>query len=560
MEAGPSAMTTTHTSARPDAPAAPAEPPVDVLVIGAGFSGLGMLYHLLERGFSARVVEAGDDVGGTWYWNRYPGCRCDSPTEVYQFFFSKELLQDWDWTHVYPAQPEILSYLRHVADRFDLRRHISLETRVRSASFNDATGTWRSTLDTGEVVESRFLVTAVGCLSDPQVPAYPGLENFRGEWHHTSRWPHSGVDFTGKRVGVIGTGSSGIQVIPEIAKEAAHLTVFQRTANFSFPARNRPLRPGEMEEFKASYDAIHAEIRAAKLGQRFAPMPGSALAVPAEVRQRFYEESWARGNAVLLFSGWEDLLTNEEANATAADFVRSKIAERIDDPETRDSLLPRNHPLGTKRPPLDTEYFETFNRDNVTLVDLRRTPIEEFCDGGVRVQTGVPDESQVHELDVLVFATGFDAITGPLLEIDITGSGGMSLREKWQDGPLTYLGLATAGFPNMFTITGPGSPAVISNMPTAIEQHNEWIRDCLVYMRDHGYQRIETSATTEEEWTVHVSELAQETLLVKVDSWYMGSNIPGKPRRFLSYLGGVGTYGDVITGVAAKDYDGFTFG
>jgi len=530
---------------------------LDALVIGAGFSGLGMLYHLLDRDFTARVIEAGDDVGGTWYWNRYPGCRCDSPTEVYQFFFSEELLQEWDWTHTFPDQPEILRYLQHVADRFDLRRHITFGTRVLSAAFDQATQTWRVTLDNGEQVVSRYLITAVGCLSDPQVPDYPGLEDFGGEWYHTSRWPHGGVDVAGKRVGVIGTGSTGIQIIPELAAEAAHLTVFQRTANFSFPARNRPLRPGEMEGFKATYDQIHAQIRAAKLGQRFAPMPGSALDVPETERNRFYEESWAQGNAVLLFSGWEDLLTDEEANKTAADFVRSKIAERIDDPTTREQLLPRTHPLGTKRPPLDTGYFETYNRDNVALVDLRQNPIVAFTTRGVRVQTGVPDQTRVHELDVLVFATGFDAITGPLLEIDITGRGGISLREKWTDGPLTNLGLATAGFPNMFTITGPGSPAVISNMPTAIEQHQEWIRDCLVFMRDHGHRTIETAGAAEAEWTAHVSELAQQTLLVKVDSWYMGSNVPGKPRRFLSYLGGVGTYGEVISGVADSGYDTF---
>jgi len=542
-----------------DLTAKPETRPLDVLVIGAGFAGLGMLYHLVAHGFLVRAIEAGDDVGGTWYWNRYPGCRCDSPSEVYQYFFSKELLQDWDWTHVYPAQPEILSYLQHVADRFDLRRHITFGTRVLRASFDDGRGTWRTELDTGETVESRFVVTAVGCLSDPQVPDYPGLETYRGEWFHTSRWPHEGVDFTGKRVGVIGTGSTGIQIIPEIATDAAHLTVFQRTANFSFPARNRPLRPEEMAEFKASYDAIHAQIRAAKLGQRFAPMPGSALDVPADERLRFYEESWAQGNAVLLFSGWEDLLTNEEANETAAEFVRSKIAEKIHDPERREKLLPRTHPLGTKRPPLDTSYFETYNRDNVTLVDVRQHPILEFCEAGVRTRTDVPDQTQVHELDILVFATGFDAVTGPLLQIDIVGSHGSSLREKWKDGPLTYLGLATAEFPNLFMITGPGSPAVISNMPTAIEQHHEWIRDCLTHMRDHGLERIETSATREEAWTAHVAELAAKTLLVKVDSWYMGSNVPGKPRRFLCYLDGVGRYGDVIAEVAAKDYDGFRF-
>jgi len=525
---------------------------VDAVVVGAGLAGLGMVYHLVDRGFSVRAFEAANDVGGTWYWNRYPGARCDSPVDVYCYFFSDELLQSWNWSSKYPRQPELLRYFQHVADRFDLRQHITFETRVVSARFDEERNRWVVKTDGEEQVTCKYLITAVGCLSSIQVPDFPGLETFRGEWYHSARWPHEGVDFAGKRVGIIGTGSTGIQATPLIAAEADHLTVFQRTPNFSLPARDHRLSQEQMTALKQSYRTIHETIRHTVSGQLYQLKPGSALDVPADERLRLYEKDWAEGGFHLLFGEWEDLLTNEESNTTAADFVRSKIAEIVQDPHTRELLQPRDHPIGTKRPALDSDYFETFNRDNVSLVDVRAAPIVELTEQGVRTT-----ETE-YELDCLVFATGFDAITGALLEMDIRGRGGLPLKEKWVDGPTTYLGLGTEGFPNLFTITGPGSPAVLGNMPITIEQHLEWIRDCLEHLRAEGLDTIEATSDAEREWTAEVEAIAAETLMVKVNSWYMGSNIPGKPRRFVIYLGGVGQYGDVIEGVAGSGYPGFT--
>jgi len=525
---------------------------VDAIVVGAGLAGLGMIYQLKGRGFSVRAFEAADDVGGTWYWNRYPGARCDSPVEVYCYFFSDELLQSWNWSSKYPRQPELLAYFRHVADRFELRQHITFQTRVTSAAFDEAADRWVVETDGGERCTCKYLITAVGCLSSIQVPDFPGLETYRGEWYHTARWPHEGVSFAGKRVGIIGTGSTGIQATPLIAAEAEHLTVFQRTPNFSLPARDHPLTPEQMADLKSRYPSIHDTIRHTVSGQLYQLKPGSALDVPDAERQRLYEEDWAKGGFHLLFGEWEDLMTNEESNATAADFVRSKIAQIVEDPQVRELLLPRDHPIGTKRPALDTGYFETFNRSNVDLVDVRSAPIVEITERGLRTT-----EAE-YELDCIVFATGFDAITGALFDLDIRGRGGVSLKEKWRDGPATYLGLATEGFPNLFTITGPGSPSVLGNMPITIEQHLEWIRDCLDYLRSHGVDTIEATAESERDWTEEVEAIAAETLMVKANSWYLGSNIPGKPRRFMIYLGGVGRYGEIIDEVSRRGYPGFT--
>ncbi|MBK8957855.1 MAG: NAD(P)/FAD-dependent oxidoreductase [Proteobacteria bacterium] len=536
----------------PSSVAAHAADVLDVVVIGAGFSGLGMLYQLRKRGYTTRVIEAGDDVGGTWYWNRYPGARCDSPSEVYCFFFDDQLLQDWNWSRRYPDQPEILRYLQHVADRFDLRRDITFDTRVLSAHFDEAARNWTTVLSNGERLTSRYLVTAVGCLSDYEIPDFKGLERFQGEWHHTARWPQDGVDFSGKRVGVIGTGSTGIQAIPVIAESAAHLYVFQRTPNYSIPARDRVMTDAERNEVKAHYREIHDSIIHTTLGQRYAMKAGSAFDVSDAEREAIYEADWQKGGFAIMFNAWEDLYTNAAANETLASFVRRKIAETVKDPKTRELLTPRDHPIGTKRPPLDTRYFETFNRDNVTLVDVRSAPIVEITETSLRTST---DD---YPLDMLVFATGFDAMTGALFNIDIRGRGGMALKDKWADGPLTYLGLASHGFPNLFTITGPGSPSVLSNMPISIEQHVEWISDCLEYMRRNDVALIEAEPAAEEEWTRHVGEVAAPTLMTKVESWYMGSNIPGKPRRFVSYLGGVGPYRDICQQVADDGYRGFT--
>lgn len=524
----------------------------DAVVIGAGFSGMYMLYRLRELGLSARVYEAADSVGGTWYWNRYPGARCDSPSVHYSYSFSPELEQEWQWTETYPAQPEILRYLNHVADRFDLRRDIQFNTRVTTAHYDAASNRWLVTTDQGDRVSAKYCITAVGCLSAPNKPAFPGLDSFEGEVYHTGLWPHEGVDFTGKRVGIIGTGSTGIQAIPEIAKQATHLYVFQRTPNYSLPARNRPLTAEEIADIKARYPDIRQSNRESPVGLTFDfPAPfGSALDVSPEERERTFEELWEKGGVALLLS-YTDLQTNMEANTYLADFVRRKIGEIVKDPETANLLQPSDHPIGSKRIPIDTTYFETYNRDNVTLVDVRSTPIEAITAKGLL--TG----GTAYELDTIVFATGFDAMTGTLFKIDIRGCDGLALKEKWAAGPRTYLGIQSVGFPNLFMITGPGSPSVLSNMPISIEQHVEWITDCLRYMQENDIARIEPLEEAEDTWVEHVNEVAHQTLYPHANSWYLGANIPGKPRIFMPYVGGVGAYREKCAEVAANNYEGF---
>ncbi|WP_028936015.1 flavin-containing monooxygenase [Pseudonocardia spinosispora] len=525
----------------------------DAIVIGAGFSGMYMLHRLRALGLSTVVLEAAEGVGGTWYWNRYPGARCDSESYYYSYSFSDELQQDWVWTERYPEQPEILRYLNHVADRFDLRRDIRFGTTVTRARFDETTDRWRLDSASGETWTARYLITAVGCLSAANIPRIPGLDTFEGQWFHTGRWPHEGVDFAGKRVGVVGTGSTGIQAIPVIAEQAAHLTVFQRTANYSVPARNGPLEDAALREIKADYPEIRRTQRASTNGHPFLISERSALEVSPQRRREIYESAWKVGG--LRFRAcFQDLLTDKAANDTASDFIRSKIRETVRDPDTAATLTPTDHPFATKRPPIDTHYFETYNRDNVSLVDVRRTPIEEITPRGVR--TG----QDVHELDCLVFATGFDALTGPLLGIDIRGTGGRSLGEKWAEGPKTYLGLQVAGFPNMFTITGPGSPSVLTNMPTAIEQHVDWIARTIDHMRGHRLVRMEASEQAEAEWGEHVNEVANRTLLpMASSSWYLGANVPGKPRIFMPYAGGFAYYAGRCDEVADAGYPGFAF-
>jgi cation diffusion facilitator CzcD-associated flavoprotein CzcO len=524
----------------------------DLVIIGAGFSGLYMLHRARDvLGLDAVVFEAGAGVGGTWYWNRYPGARCDSESYYYSYSFSEELEQEWEWTSKYPAQPEILRYLEHVADRFDLRPDIRFGSRVESAVLDEETLRWTVRTDRGEEVSCQFLVSAVGCLSAANVPDIPGLDQFGGEWYHTGRWPHEGVDFAGKRVGLIGTGSTGIQAAPVIAAEAAHLTVFQRTPNYTVPARNAPLAPDRAAEIKATYSAIREHARNSYGGFPFDPSGRSALEVTAEERQATYEALWQEGGFRFLFGSFYDLLVNEEANETAAEFIRDKIREVVADPQVAEILAPRDHPYGSKRPPIDTNYFETFNRPNVTLVDLRATPIEEITPEGLRTT------ATEHQLDVIVFATGFDAMTGALLKMDIRGRDGRSLRDKWAAGPRTYLGLQVAGFPNLFTITGPGSPSVLSNMPVSIEQHVEWIADCIAHLRSAGATGIEATPEAEEAWVEHVAEIAGLTLFSKASSWYLGANIPGKTRVFMPYVGGVATYRQRCDAVAAHGYEGF---
>ena len=532
--------------------ATPVTGDVDAVVIGAGFSGLYMNYRLRDQmGLSVQVFEAGDGVGGTWYWNRYPGARCDSESYIYCYTFDKDLLQEWEWSGKYPEQPEILRYLEHVADRFDLRRNIKFGTRVTGARWDDETRRWSVETDQGDVVTATYLVTAVGCLSSGQIPNIPGLDGFQGEWYHTGSWPHEGVDFSGKRVGVIGTGSSGIQSIPVIAKQAGHLTVFQRTPQYTVPARHGTVDKAFLDEVKARYDEIIEKCRWSLAGQPYTLMERSALSVSDEERDAIYEAAWQEGGFKFILSTFNDISTDRRANDTASEFIRRKIREIVKDPEVAEKLVPVDHPFTSKRPLIDTDYFETYNRDNVTLVDIRHSPIVEITPTGIRT------EDAHYELDIIVFATGFDAMTGTFNRMNIVGRDGQLLRDKWAGGPLTYLGVATAGFPNLFMITGPGSPSVLSNMPVSIEQHVEWISDLIAHMRANDIATAEADPQAEQEWVVHVNEVAAQTMYMLADSWYLGANIPGKPRVFMPYAGGVGPYRQKCDEVAAAGYEGF---
>ncbi len=524
--------------------------PLDAVIVGAGFAGLYMLHRLRGLGLSARVFEAGADVGGTWYWNRYPGARCDVESMQYSFSFSEDLQQDWRWTERFAGQPEILAYANHVADRFDLRRNIQFGTRVVSASFDEAAQLWRIETDRGDRVSAAFCIMATGCLSAGRVPEIAGMGEFRGPSYHTGQWPHEGVDFAGQRVGVIGTGSSAIQSIPVIAEQAAHVTVFQRTPNFSVPARNGPLPPEYERDWKASYAERRSRARTLKSGIIYNFGETSALAVSAEEREREYQARWEAGGISLL-SAYTDLALDKEANDTAAEFVRQQIRSIVRDPAVAEALLPTSHPIGTKRICVDTGYFETFNRPNVTLVDLRASPITRVTPGGIATRDAE------YAVDSIVYATGFDAMTGSLLKVNPRGRGGLALAQKWAEGPRSYLGLMTAGFPNLFTITGPGSPSVLSNMIVSIEQHVDWIADCLAYLRAHGVACMEATPEAEDAWVAHGNEVAHRTLYPQANSWYMGANIEGKPRVFMPYIGGVGVYRETCDVVAASGYEGF---
>ena len=524
-------------------------PAVDVVIVGAGFAGMYMLHRLRGLGMSARVFEAASGVGGTWYWNRYPGARCDVESMQYSYSFSPELQQEWQWSELFASQPEILRYANHVADRFDLRRDIQLNTRVTEARFDRATHHWEIRTDRGDVVSARYCVMATGCLSSARVPDFPGAERFTGKTYHTGHWPHEGVDFTGLRVGVIGTGSSAIQAIPVIAQQAAHVTVFQRTPNFSIPSRNGPMTEAYAQSWKTDYPAMREKARHMRTGILNNPNDISATAVSDGERRRIYEERWAAGGTNFM-AAFNDLILSQQANDTAANFVRDKIRETVKNQAVAELLAPKNHPIGTKRICVDTDYYGTYNRPNVTLVDVRSTPIGEITARGVRAGDAE------YELDAIVFATGFDAMTGALLNMDISAGGG-TLREKWEAGPRTCLGLMTAGFPNMFMITGPGSPSVLSNMMVSIEQHVDWVADCVAYLRAHGLDCIEATQAAEDAWVTHGNEVAHKTLYPLANSWYMGVNIPGKPQVFMPYIGGVGTYRDICDEIAADGYRGF---
>jgi cyclohexanone monooxygenase len=526
---------------------------VDAIVIGAGFAGLYTVYKLKQMGLSHRAFEQGAGVGGTWYWNRYPGASSDSESWVYSFTFSEELEQEWTWSCRFPEQPEILRYLEHVAERFDLKSSFNFNSRVTAASYDEVTSHWIVETPQGERVTAKYLITAVGCLSAAQVPQIPGLDQFQGHSYHTGEWPHEGVDFTGQRVGVIGTGSSGIQAIPVIAQQAKQLIVFQRTPNFSVPARNAPLSPARVAELKRDIKQIRERCRWATIGQPYDFKDEEALKIDRAELMRQFEADWAKGGFEWMFGSYRDLLFNSDANQLAADFVRDKIRAAVKNPEVARKLIPTGYPIGTKRLPLDAHYFETFNRDNVELVDLRESPIEAIVANGIRTQ------NYTHELDTIVFATGFDAMTRPLTRLGIRGRGGKALADKWSAGPQTYLGLATHDFPNLFMVTGPGSPSVLGNMPTSIEQHVDWICECLSHVQKIGAATIEPTTEAETQWGAHIKELADATLFPQTDSWYMGANVPGKPRVFMPYIGGFGTYRKLCAEVAAKGYEGFRF-
>jgi cyclohexanone monooxygenase len=522
----------------------------DIIIIGAGFAGMYMLHKARQQGLDGIVFEAGSDVGGTWYWNRYPGARCDIESMEYSYQFDEDLQQEWSWSERYAAQPEILKYAQHVAERFDLKKDIRFDTRVASAHFDEGAAAWQVTTDSGESYTAAYVVAATGCLSVPVAPEFPGADTFAGEVYHTGKWPHREVDFSGKRVGVIGTGSSGIQSIPLIAEQARELYVFQRTPSYSVPARNRPLDPELQQRIKSRYPEFREQNKKMMIGwgSRYPRNDGYVFDMTPEEREEQFERQWQLGG--LLFLGaFGDLVTDEEANEEACEFVRGKIRELVKDPETAERLSPHSR-IFCKRLCADTGYFETYNRDNVHLVDVKAAPIVEITEHGLRTS------EQDYELDCLVYATGFDAMTGALDRMDIRGKGGHSLKEKWKDGPKTYLGLETAGFPNFFIINGPGSPSVLTNMLPSIEQHVEFIADCIDYLRRRDLRLIEPSPEAEEQWAEHVNEVAEETLFTGCNSWYMGANVPGKPRVFLPLLG-YPEYLEKCREVAENDYEGF---
>lgn len=522
----------------------------DAVVVGAGISGLYAVYKFRRRGMRVHGFESAAGVGGTWYHNRYPGARCDVESIDYSYSFDEELQQEWTWTERFATQEEILRYLDHVADRHDLRSAYDFLTRVTSAVYDETAGRWTVTTDTGKTVTARFCILATGVLSATNKPDIPGRDSFAGDSYHTGEWPHEPVDFTGKRVGVIGTGSSGIQSIPIIAEEADQVVVFQRSPNYSIPAGNRRLTEDVLAEVKANYAERRRLSRSSSGGTPNSPHPKGALEVGEAERTRIYDEWWQRGG-YLFTKAFPDQMVSKAANDTAREYVEAKIRDMVEDPEIADQLIPTDHPIGTKRIVTDTGYFQTYNRDNVTLVNLRRTPITEITESGVR--TG----ENSYDLDILIFATGFDAMTGSLSRIDIRGRDGRELTAEWSAGPRTYLGLAVDGFPNMFIISGPGSPSVLANMVLMAEQHVDWIAECLDHLDAHEIATIEATREAADDWVAECNAKAAGTLFPTANSWYLGSNIPGKPRVFMPYIGGFGNYNTLCADVAAAGYKGF---
>ena len=539
---------------------------LDAIIVGAGFAGLYMLHRLHEQGLKARIFEAGSGAGGTWFWNRYPGARVDIESMQYSYQFSEELQQEWQWSERYAPQAELLDYINHVVERFDLAKDIQFNTRLESAIFDEASKQWYVTTDnSGKVsakysaklstkLSAKYCIMATGVLSAANKPEFPGMDSFNGPIYHTGEWPHEPVDFRGKRVGIIGTGSSAIQAIPLIAEQADHLTVFQRTPNFSVPAYNKLLEPDYVKGIKENYKALRE--RGKQQFTAFDTQSNEKAATemsPEEIKAEL-NKRWEMGG-LNFYGGFADFLVNKETNDLIADFVREKIAQKVNNPKTAELLAPKTV-FACKRLCADTGYFETYNRDNVTLVDISTKPIEAITTDGLLIGKG--DEAQNHEFDILVFATGFDAMTGSLNKIDIRGIGGQSLKDKWASGPRTYLGLCSAGFPNLFTISGPGSPSVFTNMVTSIEQHVDYIGDIISYMDEHQLTTIDASKEAEDQWVDHVNDVASETLVNSCSSWYLGANVPGKKRVFMPYIGGFPPYVEKCDEVAANGYEGFT--
>ena len=519
----------------------------DAIVIGAGVSGLYQLYRLKQLGISVRLYEDGSGVGGTWYWNRYPGCRFDSESETYGYSFSEELLHEWDWKEHFSGQPENERYLNYVADKFDLRPYIQFNSRVTSAVYDEKEHRWEIRINNSQRARAQFLVAAVGILSADYTPPFEGIESFKGISYHTSKWPKEQVDFTGKRVAVIGTGATAVQLIPIIAKEVGHLTVFQRTPNYCAPLRNGLVDPETQRRFKATYPEIHKRIRETPAGFTHDFDPRNALEVPREERLALYEELWAQPGFKKWLGNFHDIMTSREANEDFAEFVRNKIRARVKDPVVAEKLVPKDHPFGSKRIPLETNYYEAYNRDNVLLVDVRETPIERITPKGIKTSDAE------YEFDVIIYATGFDAVSGALTRMDIRGEGGQTFKDRWADGPRTYLGLQTAGFPNFFIAVN----TAFCNYPVCAEFVCEWIADCIRYMREKGFATIAPTPQAEEAWIEHANELASRTLLSDAKSWFMGSNIPGKKRALLLYANTAPAYRAKCTEVATKGYEGF---
>ena len=529
-------------------------PPLDydVIIIGAGFAGLRALYILRKEGFRVTVLEASDEVGGVWNYNRYPGARCDVESYDYSYGFSQELEQEWRWTERYARQPEILDYIRFVTKKFDLRRDIQFNARLSAARFDEESSSWTLQTAAGKKLTSRFVIMAVGQLSKTKKPDFEDEGDFQGEIYHSGEWPRHPVSFAGKRVGIIGTGSSGVQMTPVIAAEAEHLSVFQRTANYSIPACHAHISDEQDRQIKAHYQERREQARNSPSGLGFLPNKKSALDDPPEVREQVFEEAWNRlgfGFALAYY----DILLNKAANDLAVEFINRKIAEQIDDPVVREKLTPKGFPFGTMRPSVDHGFYQTFNRENVELVDIKENPIVKIMPNGISTTSGD------YPLDMIIYATGFDVFTGSILAPDITGRNGVTLREKWSQGPANYLGLSTHDFPNLFIMVGPGSPSLLSNVLVSTEDHADFICDLLVHMREADLIEVEASAAAEAEWVEHVNQRSRETLYPQARSYYMGDEVPGKPHVFMPYSGGVRGYRRILHKVVADDYEGFEY-